>query len=34
MAVQDATIYAESGEDPDMANLVHYLSGHPVDPDQ
>lgn len=34
MAVQDAAIYAESGEDPDMTDLVHYLSGHPMDPDQ
>jgi hypothetical protein len=34
MAVQDAAIYAESGEDPDMADLVQYLSGHPADPDQ
>ena len=34
MAVQDATIYAESGEDSDMADLVRYLSGHPADPDQ
>jgi Arc/MetJ-type ribon-helix-helix transcriptional regulator len=34
MAVQDAAIYAESGEDADMADLVHYLAGYPVDPDQ
>jgi Arc/MetJ-type ribon-helix-helix transcriptional regulator len=34
MAVQDAAIYAESGEDPDMVDLVQYLSGHPVDPGQ
>jgi Arc/MetJ-type ribon-helix-helix transcriptional regulator len=34
MAVQDAAIYAESGADPDMADLVHYLSGYPADPDQ
>lgn len=34
MAVQDATIYAESGEDTDMTDLVRYLSGHPADPDQ
>lgn len=34
MAVQDAAIYAESGEDADMVDLVQYLSGHPVDPGQ
>lgn len=34
MAVQDAAIYAESGEDSEMADLVRYLSGHPADPDQ
>jgi predicted transcriptional regulator len=34
MAVQDAAIYAGSGDDADMVNLVQYLSGHPVDPDQ
>jgi len=34
MAVQDAAIYARSGEDSDMADLVRYLSGHPVDLDQ
>lgn len=34
MAVRDATIYAESGEDADMVDLVQYLSGHPVNPHQ
>jgi Arc/MetJ-type ribon-helix-helix transcriptional regulator len=34
MAVQDAAIYAASGEDNDMVDLVQYLAGHPVDPDQ
>lgn len=34
MAVQDAAIYAESGEDADMVDLVQCLSGHPVDPGQ
>jgi Arc/MetJ-type ribon-helix-helix transcriptional regulator len=34
MAVQDATIYSESGDDSDMVDLVRFLSGHPVDPDQ
>ncbi len=34
MAVQDAQIYAEAGEDADMIDLVRYLSGQPVDPDQ
>jgi Arc/MetJ-type ribon-helix-helix transcriptional regulator len=34
MAVQDAAIYAEAGEDADMTDLVRHLSGQPVDPDQ
>lgn len=34
IAIQDAAIYARSGEDSDMADLVGYLSGHPVDPGQ
>jgi Arc/MetJ-type ribon-helix-helix transcriptional regulator len=34
MAVQDAAIYAESGDDADMVDLVQYLSGQPADPDQ
>ena len=34
MAVQDAAIYARSGEDSDMTDLVQHLSAHPVDPDQ
>jgi Arc/MetJ-type ribon-helix-helix transcriptional regulator len=33
MAVHDAAIYAESGEDPEMVSLVRYLSGRPVDLD-
>ena len=34
MAVQDAAIYAGSGEDSDMVDLVRFLSGHPADLDQ
>lgn len=34
MAVQDAAIYAQAGEDRDMIDLVQYLSGQPADPDQ
>lgn len=34
MAVQDAAIYAEAGEDQDMTDLVQHISGHPVDPNQ
>jgi Arc/MetJ-type ribon-helix-helix transcriptional regulator len=34
MAVQDAVIYAQMGEDADMIDLVRHLSGQPVDPDQ
>jgi Arc/MetJ-type ribon-helix-helix transcriptional regulator len=34
MAVHDAAIYGASGDDSDMVDLVQYLSGHPVDPDQ
>lgn len=33
-ATQDAAIYASSGEDSDMADLVRYLSGQPVNPGQ
>lgn len=33
-AVHDAAIYAQSGEDADMVDLVQFLSGNPVDPDQ
>jgi len=33
MAAQDAAIYAASGDDSDMVDLVQYLSGHPVDPE-
>ncbi|MGH3184765.1 MAG: ribbon-helix-helix domain-containing protein [Streptosporangiaceae bacterium] len=32
MAARDAAILAESGEDPDLAGLIQYMSGHPVDP--
>jgi Arc/MetJ-type ribon-helix-helix transcriptional regulator len=34
MAVQDAAIYAETGEDADMVDLVQHLHGHPLDPDR
>jgi Arc/MetJ-type ribon-helix-helix transcriptional regulator len=34
MAARDAAILAESGEDPDLAALIGYMTGHPVDPDQ
>ena len=34
MAARDAAILAESGEDPDLAGLIRYMTGHPVDPDQ
>jgi hypothetical protein len=34
MAVQDAAIYAQAGEDADMIELVQYLAGRPEDPDQ
>lgn len=34
MAVQDAAIYAETGDDADMIDLVKHLSGQPSDPDQ
>ena len=34
MAARDAAILAESGEDPDLAGLIRYLTGHPVDPDR
>jgi len=34
MAARDAAILAESGEDPDLAGLVRYMTGHPVDPDR
>ncbi len=34
MADRDAAILAESGEDPDLAGLIHYMTGHPVDPDR
>ena len=33
MAERDAAILAESGEDPDLAGLIRYMTGHPVDPD-
>jgi Arc/MetJ-type ribon-helix-helix transcriptional regulator len=34
MAARDAVILAESGEDPDLAGLIRYMTGHPVDPDR
>ena len=34
MAERDAAILAESGEDPDLAGLIRYMTGHPVDPDR
>jgi Arc/MetJ-type ribon-helix-helix transcriptional regulator len=34
MAARDAAILAESGEDPDLAGLITYMTGHPVDPDR
>ena len=34
MASRDAAIMAESGEDPDLADLIRYMTGNPVDPDR
>jgi Arc/MetJ-type ribon-helix-helix transcriptional regulator len=34
MAARDAAILAESGEDPDLAGLIRYVTSHPVDPDR
>jgi Arc/MetJ-type ribon-helix-helix transcriptional regulator len=34
IAAMDAAILAESGEDPDLAGLFRYMTGHPVDPDR
>jgi Arc/MetJ-type ribon-helix-helix transcriptional regulator len=34
IAARDAAILAETGEDPDLAGLVRYVTGHPVDPDR
>lgn len=34
MAARDAAILAEAGEDPDLAGLIRYMTGHPVDPDR
>ena len=34
MAARDAEILAQSGEDPDLAGLIRYMTGHPVDPDR
>jgi Arc/MetJ-type ribon-helix-helix transcriptional regulator len=34
MAARDAAILAESGEDPDLAGLIRYMTGHPVNPDR
>ena len=33
-AAKDAAILAESGEDPDLAGLIRYMTRHPVDPDR
>lgn len=33
-AARDAAILADSGEDPDLAGLIRYMTGHPVDPDK
>jgi Arc/MetJ-type ribon-helix-helix transcriptional regulator len=33
IAARDAAILAESGEDPDLAGLIRYVTGHPADPD-
>ncbi len=32
MAARDAVTLAESGEDPDLAGLIRYVTGAPVDP--
>ena len=34
IAARDAAILAESGEDPDLAGLIRYMTRHPVDPDR
>jgi Arc/MetJ-type ribon-helix-helix transcriptional regulator len=34
MAARDAAILAESGEDPDLAGLIRYMTRHPLDPDR
>jgi Arc/MetJ-type ribon-helix-helix transcriptional regulator len=34
IAARDAAILAESGEDPELAGLIRYVTGHPVDPDR
>lgn len=34
MAARDAAILAESGEDPDLAELIRHMTRHPVDPDR
>jgi Arc/MetJ-type ribon-helix-helix transcriptional regulator len=34
MAARDAAILADSGEDPDLAGLIRYMTGNPVDPDR
>jgi antitoxin MazE3 len=34
MAARDAAILAESGEDPDLAGLIQYMTRHPADPDR
>jgi Arc/MetJ-type ribon-helix-helix transcriptional regulator len=34
MAASDAAILAKYGQDPDLAGLIQYMSGHPVVPDR
>jgi len=34
LAARDAAILADSGEDPDLAGLIRYMTGHLVDPDK
>lgn len=34
LAARDAAIFAESGEDPDLAGLIQHMTRHPVDPDR
>ena len=34
LAARDAAILADCGEDPDLAGLIRYMTGHPVSPDR
>jgi Arc/MetJ-type ribon-helix-helix transcriptional regulator len=34
IASRDAAVLTESGEDPDLAGLIRYMTGNPVDPDR